>query len=343
MAGWITTDPALKGAPGGLHCAAAAAASPWLARGGRLFVAGDRAIECFAVQGETARRVPLPIQTLPGEITDAAYGNGNGCIGVSPDGRLLAVTLTLSPFMAVYDTASWRPVAPPGVLPAGKGYSLAFSPDGTLLAVTHDKAPGFSVYDTGSLSRLDSPATVPPGAGGGVCWSPDGTKLAIGCSGSPYLIVYRVSDWTVLYSGAGDLSGTAQVAAWSPDGLYLAVSTGTSLRVYTAATWASVVPGIAAGNRCCVWARDSARLYTAQQGAITYTEPGTWGSTTLRTGLNTTSKPASISPDGSLMTVLHPVAPYVGLLRIADAALPEFPSALLSVSRAAFWHAFPRS
>jgi WD40 repeat protein len=342
MRGWITTDPLLTLAPGGLHGSAAAAVNPWMAPGGMLFVALDRGVECFAFSGELARRVHVGIQSVPGAdglTTDTAYSQAFACIALSRDGRMLAIGLKSSPYVAVYNTTTWRLYDAPATPPTGKVSSLAFSPDGSMLAVTHATSPFFSVYHTSDWSKLANPTTIPGTTGAGVGWSPDGSRLAVGSNSSPWLLVYDTSDWSVAYT-ATDLSAGVQVAAFAPNGTYLAVTTGTSPRVYTTATWESVVPSWTVSNRHCVWSPDSARLYTGSSGQITYTTPGAWGSTTVKTGLATGVNANAISPDGAM--VAYTQSPYLGVLRVSDGAVLTIPPVFGTVIRAACWFSFPR-
>ena len=71
----------------------------------------------------------------------------NGC-AFSPDGSLLAVAHSYSPYITIYNTSNWSKLANPSPLPANYANGCAFSPDGSLLAVAHASSPFITVYDT---------------------------------------------------------------------------------------------------------------------------------------------------------------------------------------------------
>ncbi len=343
FAGFRTCDPLCGASPSGRFSLPMLLSNAWTAPDGRLFTATDRGFEVRAFRREAHRRVEAPLNAVPALTTDSAYVNVK-CIDVSADGRMVALGLRATPFLAVYDTATWKAFAQPATLPQGTVGSVAFSPDGSRLAVTHANSPYVTIYNTGDWSKISNPGTLPAGAGGGVAFSPDGSKLAVGHANAPYMLVYNVSDWSVLFA-ASEHTATVCQLAWSPSGVYLAAVQTQSifLHVYTVATWARTQPVMNPSNRSCVWSPDSSRLYGGGSGIIQYTDVGTWGSTNLRTGFATAVAVDAISRDGAVLAYRNGGAsPYVGIIRTTDAALLDLAPLLDTSVRAQCWHHFPR-
>ena len=98
----------------------------------------------------TANGVQVSLQNVDSKFVAAPVSvssTANGC-AFSPDGTLLAVAHSGSPYITIYNTSTWAKLANPSVLPSSNATGCAFSPDGTLLAVAHSGSPYITVYNT---------------------------------------------------------------------------------------------------------------------------------------------------------------------------------------------------
>jgi len=160
--------------------------------------------------------------TLPGST-------GRGC-DITPDGLVLAVAHSITPYIIIYDWTggSWVKRANPAILPTDIGNDCALSSDGLILAVAHYIAPYITTYDWtgGAWVKRTDPAVLPTGIAYGCTLSSDGLILAVAHYSTPYITTY---DWTggawVKRANPAVLPiGTAYDCALSSDGLVLAVA-----------------------------------------------------------------------------------------------------------------------
>ena len=125
--------------------------------------------------------------TLP-----ASTGYG---VALTPDGSVLAVAHSDSPYITTYDwlEGAWVKRPNPATLPASTGRGVALTPDGSVLAVAHDGSPYITTYDwlEGAWVKRPNPATLPTNTGYGVALTPDGSVLAVAHYGSPYITTYN--------------------------------------------------------------------------------------------------------------------------------------------------------
>lgn len=91
----------------------------------------------------------------------------------------LAVTLTASPYIKVFDFATEAFLPNPATLPTGAAEGCAFSPDGTLLAVAHEVTPYVSIYAMPTFVKVANPSNLPDGDGERVRFSPLGDALHV--------------------------------------------------------------------------------------------------------------------------------------------------------------------
>ncbi len=161
-------------------------------------------------------------------------GSGADCAW-SPDGKYLAVTHSITPFITIYDftTGSLVKIADPATLPASSGNGVCWSPDSRYLAVAHNTTPFITIYDftTGAPVKITNPASLPGGNSLEASWSPDGKYLAVATGvSSPFITIYDFTTGApVKIADPGTLpTGSGFAVDWSPDSRYLAVGHGTT-------------------------------------------------------------------------------------------------------------------
>ena len=132
--------------------------------------------------------------TLPGTLgRDVVF---------SPDGNVIAVAHSTTPFVSVYPwstgTGFGAKFTNPATLPASTGNAVAFSPAGTSIAIAHDTTPFVSVYpwsnSTGFGTKFTNPATLPTGNGNAVTFN--SAVIAVGHDTTPFISVYPWSNST---------------------------------------------------------------------------------------------------------------------------------------------------
>lgn len=206
-------------------------------------------------------------------------------ISMSPDGSKLAVGHSTTPFLTVYDTATWQKITITGGAPDGLVRDLTWNPSGTLLATAHATSNFLTVYSVSDWSKVSLAGGKPAGSGYGVSFSPDGTKLAHTSGTSPFLTVYETTGWTKLTITGGQPSGAGQ-CKFSPDGVFLAAGGSSGLTVYTVTDWAKVTLSGGAATKTTnyvAFSPDSAQLaatigaspymYIYDTATWTYTDP----------------------------------------------------------------------
>lgn len=119
----------------------------------------------------------------------------------SADGSMLVVTTNASPYIQIYETATWTKLTGTPVLgnqTPGSATDAAFSPNGALLAVTHSVTPFVSIFETTGWTKLADPAVLPTNSALNVAFSADGSLMAVAHAGSPFLTVYDTATWQVV-------------------------------------------------------------------------------------------------------------------------------------------------
>ena len=114
----------------------------------------------------------------------------------SPDGSKLAVAITASPYVQIYDISgtTFTKRDDPATLPAGQGNSVTWSPSGRYLAVGHNDSPYITIYEVtaNSITKLSDPASLPDDDVTFVSWSPDTRFLVAHHTGTtPFLSLYE--------------------------------------------------------------------------------------------------------------------------------------------------------
>ena len=142
---------------------------------------------------------------------------------------LLAVSMTSSPFITIYDQEidTFTKLADPATLPTGLSTGVAFSGDDLYMAVGHYATPFVSIYkrSNDTFTKLANPATLPNQITN-LAFSSDATYLAASMISSPFVIIYKRSGdtFTKLANPATLPPGAGTGLALSSDGIYMAVS-----------------------------------------------------------------------------------------------------------------------
>ena len=187
----------------------------------------------FEVYDESTLLKAVDFSMKPG-----ANPTGDGsAAAISPDGRWVAVGHYNSPYVAVYNTATWARVTLSGGNPADTVRDISFSPDGSLMALAHYTSPFLTVYNTTTWAKV----TITGGNPEGICcscrFSPSGAHLAVGHSTAPFLTVYAVSGWSKVSLPTTPPSETLGVD-WLPSGELVATN-DRQFRVYNPVDWSS--------------------------------------------------------------------------------------------------------
>jgi WD40 repeat protein/class 3 adenylate cyclase/tRNA A-37 threonylcarbamoyl transferase component Bud32 len=229
----------------------------------------------------------------------------------SPNGALLATTTIKA--TTVWNTATWKPVAPP--LHSAQGgweEGVDFSPDGRTLAIS-GREGRVELWDVSTLKKLRELAD--PGAAADepalavVRYSPDGRIIAAGAKATNHVTLWNASTGRVV---AGPIitnppGSGAQSISFSPDSRRIAVPgapgtvgiwdvatgrrVGRPLRIGSAAVEETI---FTAGGRTLIASDDS--------GAVSFVDSAMGRA--IRRPLSVGSKPAAslaLSPDGRLL------------------------------------------
>ena len=179
----------------------------------------------------------LGVGALDVYASGASWPSGQkNCHAFSTSGALLAIGLELTPFLIIYDVATWLPVAGPTVSAAVT--SLAFSPDNTTLAVTFRVSPGLARYSTSGWAIVPALQFTPTVNINVVRYSPDGTKIAIVYEASSYFRMWNSGVFVTLPSGP---AAAARMLAFSTDSTKVVVGSGFGITIYNTSDL-SVVP-----------------------------------------------------------------------------------------------------
>ena len=136
----------------------------------------------------------------------------------------LAVALSVSPYLQIYNASTWGIVSGTTTL-AGPDKKCAWSNDGSLLAVVHETTPFLTVIDTSDWSVVTGTPTL-SGTGFGVHFSYDGEWLAVANLSSIYwarrIRVYNTSDWSTELDDHDVPDNSMVCVCFSPDDSLLA-------------------------------------------------------------------------------------------------------------------------
>ena len=229
----------------------------------------------------------------------------------SPDGKLLAsVTLDGT---TLWDTATWRPVAPPLRASQGGWQGVDFSPDGRTLAIAggEGRVELWDVSTRRELRELADPAATSAEPGLSVVrYSPDGSVIAAGPQETNHVTLWAAASGQVIgrpITTNPPGSGGAQSISFSPDSKRIAVpgAPGT-VGIWEIATGRRVGKPLAIGRAdvdTAIFAEGGRVLVASDDsGAVSLVDIAT--GRPVRPPLSVGSEPAAsldLSPDGRLL------------------------------------------
>lgn len=149
--------------------------------------------------------------TLLQSLTNRSGGIGQG-VAWSPDGSMIVQGHNAAPFMTVWETAGWTPVAAAPSLGA-TGVRVSWSPNGDYIAFCHSVSPWFSVVRVSDWTVVSG--TFNPGiAAYEVAYSPLG-EIALAYNAAPYARVLNASGTTTVWTPSPPVVAPTRLA-WSP-------------------------------------------------------------------------------------------------------------------------------
>lgn len=134
--------------------------------------------------------------TLP-----ALHSFNAGNMAFSPDGQVLAVGVTATPFIALFTFSggSFAAIPNPSTLPGATVTSVAWSPNSAYLAVGLVSAPYLIIYRRSgtTFTAMTAPSNPLASEVNDMSWSPDNQFLAAATTSTPYVNVYQTSSPTL--------------------------------------------------------------------------------------------------------------------------------------------------
>lgn len=148
---------------------------------------GDPCIILYQLTGPILTKLTNP-------ATQCASIGTSGKAAWSPEGDILAVPSSTTPFVLFYETAGFTKLSDPASIPGGSSTKAGWSPDGNFVTFSNSVTPFVFNYErSGStFTKLANPGTLPTGSGAGVAWAPGGEWLAISHGITPFLTIYAV-------------------------------------------------------------------------------------------------------------------------------------------------------
>lgn len=167
----------------------------------------------------------LPIYTdwsSPKNVPVSVPGASSQTVSTSPDGKLITVGMSTSPFIAMYRRQNDIFTKLSGIPAlAGNGSKSGWSPSGKFFAVPHSNTPFVSIHTIigDTLTKLPNPSILPTGNGTHASFSPNGNFLAVCHVNSPFLTIYSISGdtFTKISNPATLPTAQATYGSWSPD------------------------------------------------------------------------------------------------------------------------------
>lgn len=139
--------------------------------------------------------------TLLSTIDTSAYAGNIGKFKFSPDGNLLTVILTVTPFILNYQYSGgiFTLLASPGTLPPDVANGLCWSLNSEYLVIFHNTSPFMTIYQvTGAsttpvFTKISNPSSLPVAALTGGDFSSTKQFLAAGTATTPYIQIYKTA------------------------------------------------------------------------------------------------------------------------------------------------------
>ena len=174
------------------------------------------------------------------DLTPLPTTTGNYATGCDfhPNGLVLAVSITVSPYIRFYNrvnnTFSTGTTTISQLPSAASTRGIAWHPNGQFIAVPQETSPYINIYvrNSNTYSRLADSVfggTLPPGAVRGVSWNPTGDVLAMGLNASPWVYFYKFNVQTATFTritnvSGSTISGGADNVDWHPSGNIVTVA-----------------------------------------------------------------------------------------------------------------------
>ena len=258
-------------------------------------------------------------------------GNGDE-VALTPDGLIMAVAHSTSPFITTYDWSDgvWVKRPNPASLPTYTGNGVALTPDGLIMAVAHATSPFVTTYDwlDGAWVKRPNPASLPAGTsnyGIEVALTPDGLIMAVAHNSSPFITTYDWSDgaWVKRPNPASLPTSTGNGVALTPDGLIMAVAHVGSPYI-TTYDWSDGAlvkrpdpASLPAGTGSEVALTPDGLIMAVAHSASPFITTYDWSDGAWVKRPNPASLPTStgtgvaLTPDGLIMAVSHVGSPYI--------------------------------
>ncbi|MEQ1674575.1 MAG: hypothetical protein ABL865_06020, partial [Candidatus Nitrotoga sp.] len=123
-------------------------------------------------------------------------------VGITYDGKYIAVAHATTPFVTVYRSDPsdvFTKISGPTVAPAGNANAVAYSPDGKYMAVVHATSPFVTIYKRSGVTgetytKLGNPlGGLPAGIGRSVKFTETSKYLVVAHDATPFVSVYKIS------------------------------------------------------------------------------------------------------------------------------------------------------
>ncbi|MGB5217106.1 MAG: WD40 repeat domain-containing protein [Smithella sp.] len=239
--------------------------------------------------------------------------------------QYLAITKAASPYLAVYNAATYAAVAGTPTL-EGAGYAIEFSPDGSMLAVGINASPYLVVIDTSDWSVITGTPTL-YGTCHALAWSADGGMLAVAAlsaTATQRVMVFDPSDWSVVKDDYNLDNNSAQALAFSNDGAYLAIGYGYGNRLIVAdvSDWSTVAgtPTLTGYVRAVMFSPDDAFLavgYTDTPN-LAIVDTSDWSMVAGTPTLPRDCQSLDFTSDGAYLACGHLNSPYLTVVDTSD-------------------------
>ena len=263
---------------------------------------------------------------------------GATCVGMSLDGKYLAVSSMIAPFLSTYKwnelNNRYETTAARDVIPPNSATSLGITNDGQYLVVGTIVSPYLRTYKWNeSNNRYEATVTHdvnPPTAVSGLAVSSDGEYLIAGCNYSPSLFTYKWNETNNRYESITlvDTIPSAGIlrAAFSNDKQYLAITYGATPYIITY-KWnmanglyeATDTPSYSPNECIGVSLSHNGKYMTATQYYSPYLATFIWNESNNRYEATTiqdanptgVSRGVSLSADGQYLAIAHEVSPFL--------------------------------
>lgn len=173
------------------------------------------------------------------DLTPLPTTAGNYATGCDfdPHGTVLAVSLTVSPYIRFYnrvgDSFNTGTTTISQLPSAASVRGIAWHPNGQFIAVPQETTPYINIYlrNGNTYTRLADSVfggSLPTGAVRGAAWNPAGNVLALGLNASPWVYFYKFNVQTATFTKISNPAtlptGGADNVDWHPSGNIVTVA-----------------------------------------------------------------------------------------------------------------------